>query len=320
MPGRLRGYSSSPDFAWSGWRYRIPGGPVGGQYHGFIAPDSSQSWEGGGGGWPFGASELTEGPQKRPSGHSLLPQQGTSKGPWEKEWGGTAFREGQTHSDYVFRSPGETRPRPNASGGANVITGKQTTKSAGYAEAPGNYAGLGLVPSPPARRGYFPIPGPGASTGVPRYPVVPYTPPPGPSIGPRYPIYTGPDYQPVTTIPSNSTGATSAVAQPAPYAYPPQYIVPWTSPPISPTPAPTVAASPADFLPSQGQIVPGVTPGVSPLIDTMSAPTSSVTATATTTDAFSTWLQAQTIIPGVANQWVALGGILALFLMKGGKK
>lgn len=351
MPGHipaLHGYSVSPDFAWSGWRYKIPGGPVGGQYHGFIGPDSAKSWQAGGGGWPFGPSELSEGPQIRPSGHSQLPQEGTSKGPWDKQWGGTAFREGQTHSDYVYRSPGETRPRPNASGGTNVIRGKQTQHAPGYAEAPGNYAGLGAVPSGIS---------PGYSIGVRR----PYGLYPGESIAERFPQYYGPDFQPPTTIPNASTGATSTVLQPAPATQTPQYIVPWTVPPVSPAPAPTVAASPSDYLPSQGQIVPGITPGYS-LIDSPPTPCSpgyinsgpsgscmpvggspqcatgytldpagsgacvtlaQAAATASgvaPTSSFSAWLASQTIIPGVNNEWVALGGVLAVLLLMKGKK
>lgn len=356
MPG-FHGYSSSPDFAWSGWRYRIPGGPVGGQYHGFIGPDSAKSWQAGGGGWPFGPSELSEGPQIRPSGHSQLPQQGTSKGPWEKQWGGTAFREGQTHSDYVYRSPGETRPRPNASGGTNVIRGQQTQKAAGYSEAPGNYKALGAVPSGipvgqsiAVRRPYGLMPG--ESTGVARFP--------NGGVDRWAPMY-GPDYQPATTIPNSSTGATSTVLQPAPATQTPQYVVPWTTPPVSPAPAPTVAASPSDYLPSQGQIVPGITPGYS-LIDSAPTPCSpgyinsgpsgscmpvagspqcasgytldplgsgacvtlaQAAASASgvpATSSFSTWLSSQTIIPGVNNEWVALGGVLAVLLLMKGKK
>jgi hypothetical protein len=346
MPG-FRGYSSSPDFAWSGWRHSIPGGPVGGQYHGFIGPDSLRSWAPGGGGWPFGPSELSEGPQIRPSGHSQLPQQGTSKGPWDKNWGGTAFREGQTHSDYIYRSPGETRPRPNASGGTNVVRGKQTQHAPGYAEAPGNYKALGAVPSG------IPV---GASIAVRR----PYGMMPGESIEPRYP-YFGPDYQPPTTIPSRSSGATSTVLQPAPATPAPQYMVPWTIPPASPAPAPTVAASPADYMPSQGQIVPGITPGYS-LIDSpppqcapgyinsgpsgSCMPTTGAPQCATgytldplgsgacvslaqasasasgvpATSGFSAWLSEQTIIPGLNNEWVALAAGFALILMMKGKK
>jgi hypothetical protein len=302
----LHGYTNGQDFAWSGWRYRIPGGPEGGQYHGFIAPDSSQSWEGGGGGWPGGKSEISDGPQVRPSGISLLPHQGSSRGPWQKEWGGTKFGEGQTHSDYIYRSPGEVRPNPNASGSAHVISAKQTRKSPGYAEAPGNYRTLGAVSiqsgnSVGVPRFPFPI-RPGASTGSPRWPV---------SVWGGGPVIVGP-FQPPTTIRTNESGATSSVAQPPPASPMPQNVVMWTSPPVSPAPAPTVAASPADFLPSQGQIVPGITPGTSP-IDSMTSSAAAAPAAGSLGD----WLQSQTIIPGVANQWIALGAVAAFFMFSG---
>ena len=309
-------YRSVPDFAWSGWRYRIPGGPEGGQYHGFIAPDSSQSWEGGQGGWPGGKSEIAEGPQKRPSGHSLLPGQGSSFGPWDHSWGGTAFDEGQTHSDHgdhnVYRSPAEMRPRPNASGGVNVIFGHQDERTPGYAVAPGNYrslGGLGLPVDP--TRGVIPtwfklpptVAAPGASTG---HPIYPYYPSPGPSTGvPRYPIC--PAWGCAPPIQTDGSGATNVVAQPPSSWRSPGYLVPWTPAPVSPTPSPTVAATPADFLPSQGQVIDGLTPG------TPSAPGAQP-------QNFTEWLAASTIIPGVANQWLALGGLAAFLMLNRGKK
>jgi hypothetical protein len=340
----LHGYGVAPEFAWSGWRLRIPGEPPGGQYHGFIAPDSSQSWETGEGGWPGGRSEIAEHGQKRPSGASLPPQGGSSKGPWDQAWGGTALKEGQTHSDYIYRGPAETRPRPNASGGVNVVHARQTRKSAGYAEAPGNYRGLGVV----------------AVDGQ----LTPLR-----AIGPAYPFRSPEPLQvgPMWNIPSWGSGATSTVNQPPPPIQYPSYLVPYTAPPVSPQPSPTVAAGPQNFLPSQGMIVPGVTPGYSaidtapptcptgytnsgpsgscmPLASspqcavgytldpmgsgqcvTLAQASASVTpgsaAASVAPDAFSTWLQSQTIIPGVANQWIALGGVLAaLMFMKGGKR
>jgi hypothetical protein len=319
MPGaqRLHGYRSAPDFAWSGWRYRIPGGPEGGQYHGFIAPDSTQSWEGGQGGWPGGKSEIPEGPQKRPSGHSLLPGQGSSWGPWDHNWGGTSFGEGQTHSDHstpgdhnVYRSPSEMRPRPNASGGVNVIFGHQDEATAGYAEAPGNYRGLGLVPVntelmpvdpwryPP---GLYPVPpAPNPPLPPPRPGPIAYE-PVGPVWGGMYPIRFPYNYG---EIPSSGYGATNVVGQPAPATPAPQSLVPWTPPPVTPSPAPVVTAQPSDYYPSQGAVIDGLTPG------TPSAPTA-----AAPTD-ISSWLSASTIIPNVANQWIVLG-VVGAFLMSG---
>jgi len=290
MPG-FHGYRSAPDFAWSGWRYRIPGGPEGGQYHGFIGPDSSQSWDKGQGGWPAGSSEISDGPQKRPSGHSILPGQGSSRGPWAKEWGGTAFGEGETHSeDYVYRSPSEMRPRPNASGGQNVIFGTEDGVSPGFAEAPGNYRALGAAPSGLT---------PGNSIAL-RRPV----PMPRPIPRPLYP-YDFNMYPPLATIPSGGSGATNVVAQPPQFQSPgPIYVTPYSAPAVAPTPAPAVNATPADFLPSQGQIVPGLTPG-----------------TTTTGTSFADWLSESTIIPNITNQWVALGAAaFALVMMTRGKR
>jgi hypothetical protein len=295
------------DFAWSGWRYRIPGGPEGGQYHGYIGPDSSQSWQGGRGGWPGGRSEIAEGPQQRPSGHSLLPGAGSSYGPWDKSWGGTAFTGGQTHSDHgrrtIYRSPSEMRPRANASGGVNVIFGHQEEATPGYGEAPGNYRSLGGVgmmlihPVTGVPVGVMPANYPRPTAPL-RYPV---TVKPGPVV------YTGPDMWrigPTPQIPSAGSGATNVVGQPPPPSGPSNvYLVPWSPPPVAPTPAPSVAASPSDFLPSQGQVVDGLTPG------TPSAPATSTS--------FADWMAQSTIFPSIQNQWVVLAGAAAFLMMSG---
>jgi hypothetical protein len=322
---------------------RIPGGPVGGQYHGFVGPDSSYQ------GWPGGRSEIGESGQVNPAGKSLLPGEGDSRGPWDRSWGGTAFGERENHSDYVYRSSPEMRPRPNASGGTNVIHGHQTRRSAGYAVAPGNYRGLGAVMYDGAAAYYRDpslLPG-----GAFRATIIPVR-----AIGPA-----------LTTIPSDSTGATSVVGQPAPPISPApsptipiRYLGPPLSlgPPISPAPAPVVNAPPGSWLPAQGIIVPGVTPGFGP-IDTPPAPCPSgyitsgpsgscmpvvpipcptgytedqsgqcvsmtVTPTgggapAATPTAFSQWLAEDSMIPGISNQTTLLVGVLGVALLWGGK-
>ena len=218
--------------AWQAWRLSIPGGPDGGQYHGFIGPDSLESWQFGEGGWPGGRSEIGV-EQSRPSGHSLLPWEGDSAGPWVKSWGGTAFGELESHSDYVYRSPGETRPNPNASGGANVIASGQVQRTPGYAEAPGNYRALGRF---------------GAE----------FT----PQLAQR--VVTIP---PDSFLPPIQVRPTSVVAQPAPVAPGPVNTVrSFSSPPWSPAPAPTVATPANAYQPSQGQQLFSISPTTSALL------------------------------------------------------
>lgn len=297
----MHGYTRAPFNAWAGWRLRVPGGPVGGQYHGYLG--------------------------------GIQP---------EEVWGGTALAEGETVSDHVYRSPGEVRPRANASGGTNVIHSYQTRRSAGYSEAPGNYRALGAAPADAAgiRRVVAVHPAdlfkaaPGASTGTPRYlgPPIragagdavvtkPYDPKICPAWGCGSPHWPGPVY----SVPGG--GATAVVPQPPPPTTPvvapvvsdckqrgPDYFRDaagnctndWHNPyslylPLSPRPSPTVDASPSDYLPSQGQVVPGITPGAS-------APSS-----------FMDWLSASTIWASAPNGVVVGAGALLAYLLLGKK-
>jgi hypothetical protein len=131
-------YSNAPLNAWAGWRLRNPGGPVGGQYHGYIASDEIQDFMG----WPAGPREMFR-PMDNPAGLGIYPWQHWDK----KNWAGSPLMEGQTVSDFVYRSPGEVRPRPNASGGVNTVVAHQLMRTAGYAVAPGNYRALGAAPT-----------------------------------------------------------------------------------------------------------------------------------------------------------------------------
>lgn len=200
-------FQKAPPTAWSGWRLRIPGGPEGGQYHGFVAQDAHDHL-------------MTS--QPAPGRPSPYPP----PAPWDPVWGGVALLEGENRSDYVYRSSAEMRPRSNASGGANVVSALQTRKTAGYAEAPGNYRSLGNFVACPE----FTCPNP---TG--------YGPPPC--------------YTPVC-------GATSIVTQPPPPRSPGSgYVTNWTIPPVSPQPSPTVSATPAAASGSwftDSTLVPGV--------------------------------------------------------------
>jgi hypothetical protein len=296
----VRGYTSSPNFAWAGWRLRIDGGPVGGQYHGYLADDGNTPLE------IQGLSGL-----------------GDSREGWSDVWGGTALREGDTVSDYVYRSPGEVQPRPNASGGVNTIRSLQTERRPGYAEAPGNYRYLGAVhPVPGGSTGHprrpVVLPHPtGASAGRPFRPgsklglmmvsddvgtvnVVRRTPTPGASTGVPVRMLPGESvvryaYDPRVFY---SPGPTNYVAQPPPPQAPGGTLVAQTIPPVSPAPAPTVAATPADYLPSQGQVVPGITPAAS---------TSSVM----------NWLTASSIWSAVPNGVLLAGVALGFFALSG---
>ena len=357
-PAHLAGYTAAPPFAWSGWRLRIPGGPEGGQYHGFIAADSA--------GWPNGYDEMGG------SGSGLGDVDVTTE-PWESLWGGTALREGQDLSDHVFRSSAEMRPRPNASGGANVIPGYQRRRSAGFAEAPGNYRALGAV---------IPIRGGSVVRAVPTInPNVVYNPstprsvmttasgedvplgsvaaPPGGSTFAPVAIVARPYFGPAL---APAYGATATVAQPpAPSgSAPPQYIVGSSYPPVSPQPSPTVAAGPANFVPSVGQPLPpvagapwqpgtayalgatvtdangnvqtavaaGTSAGAAPSWGTVLGNTTSdntvvwqmTAAGAGAASSLTSWFSQSTVIAGVENLWIALGAGALLFMMMRGKK
>lgn len=201
-------YRRTEPLAWAGWRLKNAGEPPGGQYHGYLAG---------------------------PSGPV----------PWQNVWGGTGFPEGTTPSDFVYRSPGEVRPRANASGGANVIRGEQERRNVGYSVVPGDYrnsrSGLGaaeFVPTMPNRmpRGFFgpdPIVVSGGAT------VAAPTSGPTPTPGPVNTVaQQGPPFGPWSTYRVDN----------------------WQNLPISPSPSPTVAATPSNFVPSQGQPLATIAP------------------------------------------------------------
>lgn len=247
---RLAGYADAGDFAWSGWRLRIPGGPAGGQYHGFIGPDSYDGW---------GTVTGTEIDGAPDSGKNVYVEPGNPflgdvpRDPWSNDWGGTALEEGETHSDSVYRSPGEVRPRANASGGAFTVYGYQTRRSAGFAESPGNMSPAGAQGHGHFRHSSYhracPPPPKNQTLGAQMTFSVPSRPIGGPA---RY-----------LPIAPRGPGATNIVPQPGapgtPLAWgghPPGYVtvnpVTGVSPPISPAPSPVVSVGPASLLPSNG--------------------------------------------------------------------
>lgn len=301
----VAGYQATPDFAFQGWRLRIPGGPEGGQYHGFIAPDSS--------GWPSGVDELSPGPAAAPAGGGWWAHD--SALPWQHDWGGLIMREGETLSDYVYRSPGEMRPRANASGGANVIRGYQAQRAPGFAEAPGNYRGVGFVPA--FTRG-------AGRSNVVSYPSVSRYVVPPVSGGGVVAIPGGsPFREPVCPAWGCNGPQHPVVVQPAPPVTPtPSPTVPVTTlPPTSPAPAPTVSVNDPQCLAlgMNGGPYPYCNAGGLGPIDAM-APAGSAAALPATTPDLSDWLNESTLIPNVPNMYVAIGGALAAYLLMRRKK
>lgn len=318
VPPGMAGYTAAPFNAWSGWRYRIPGGPIGGQYHGFIASDDIVD----GVGWPAGHDEIFRAVDN-PAGLGGMPWHG-----WDDTWGGIPLNEGETVSDYVYRGPAEMRPRANASGGTNTVRAVQTRRSAGYAIAPGNYRGLGAMPpracpawgcGPPPHFLGPPVPGPtihacpeimmpscppGQTRGNSGPPC--YT-PSGPCTGltvsqPPPPISPQPGPITATGCPAGqyqdaAGNCTSDWRNPYALYLPDTY---------SPAPAPTVAANtcPTGYSqdPSTGNcLAPGVAPSGSGIM---------------------AWLGASTQIGGVNIPNAAIAGVGALIAMKmfGGRR
>lgn len=201
---------------------RLPGGPEGGQYHGFIAADSDQGWG------TQNGSEIAGSPDLHAYVEPANPFLGDlPREPWSEEWGGTPLLEGETVSDHVYRSPGEMRPRANANGGANRVYAFQTRRTAGFAESPGNMAPPAAVyhracpPLPPRNLGAgFTVPFPNAPPL--RRPV------PGPTNVVSQPGLNVAPQRPINTVTVS------------------------TLPPLSPAPAPTVPTTVTSMLPSQG--------------------------------------------------------------------
>lgn len=208
----IASYSTAPFNAWAGWRLRIAGGPAGGQFHGYVAADDLVDDAGG---WPQGHDEIFR-PIDSRQNLGIYPWH-----PWDPKWRGSPLLEGQTVSDFVYRSPAELRPRPNASGGINVVRAVQLERTPGFAVAPGNYRTLGgylgaaeILPGPALR---YPLTRPVSSGG-------------GPAVCPAWGCGTPPWMQGPLTM--------SASPAPAPSVNQPP-------PPISPAPAPTTPIGPA---------------------------------------------------------------------------
>jgi hypothetical protein len=185
-------YAKAPPMAWAGWRLTLPGGPPGGQYHGYLG--------------------------KVADDHAC-----TCGGTCADCSGGTALREGDTVSDYVYRSPAEMRPRSNASGMFNTSSVEQAPHGLGA-------AGVVIDHAAPVF---------GIRTGLPIR---------------AYPVW-GNGGQPERIVNNYyyPTGATNIVAQPPPPNGPGGTLVQSSPVPISPAPSPTVPVDPtSSMLPSQG--------------------------------------------------------------------
>jgi hypothetical protein len=110
------------------------------------------------------------------------------------------------------------RPRANASGGANVIRAFQEDRTAGFAEAPGNYRALGAVQRALMPASHAPF-GPTAIVKT-------YTPTPPGKICPAWGCGSPPvrtiraPFSPPSTRAHVPWGPTSTVPQPPPPTYP----------------------------------------------------------------------------------------------------
>lgn len=323
----LAAYSTAPLNAWSGWRYRIPGGPVGGQYHGYIAADDMVD----GMGWPAGHDEIFR-PIDSRAGLGVYPWQ-----PWDTQWNGIPLKEGETVSDFVYRGPAEIRPRPNANGGVNVVRAVQTERTAGYAVAPGNYKGIGAIPAPHFTFSHAlpatarPITAPSTNgTIVPSPPVCPawgcghqFISPAGTEVPPNTVAQpappTSPSPAPVATTPGTS-GCPAGEYRDAAGNCTADYTNPYSLylPPDTSTPANTVAANTCPT----GYTLSAITgnclaPGQCDTGYTLD-PTSGqcVVSIGLSTAGIGTWLGESTSIAGMSIPNVVLAGVGALFAIK----
>jgi len=254
-------YHIVKDFAYPGWRLSIPGGPAGGQHHGYTHGQSEGSA-------PHINDQFDADRQEGMSSHD-------------------AEHASEANPRGVYRSSGEVPPRPNASGSYHTTRGGQTKHHAGQSVAPGSFpadytesaedsfikllslTGLGdlnvMVP------GYGEAGGPGYGAVITDAPVavakpnvitLPTNQPkicPAWGCGPKAigPIYStqdpivvapAPGVPVVSSAPATppATGATNTVAQPAPTPTPTppaQAVAVVTAQPVSPTPAPIVATN-----------------------------------------------------------------------------
>lgn len=312
-------YSTAPMLAWSGWRLRIPGGPQGGQYHGYIASDDIVD----GYGWPAGHDEIYR-PIDNRQNLGIYPWH-----KWDSGWHGTPLREGETVSDMVYRSPAELRPRPNASGGINVVRGVQQQRTPGYAVAPGNYRTLGAVmqtSGPPIC--------PSWGCGGPRTPLsIQYLPPVSPAPSPTVSQPPPPSSaQPSPTIPIGPAGANGcAVGQyrdaagncVSDWRYP----FPMTLPiDTAPGPSPTVAAStcPTGYVHdafgnclNPESVGPGGATGVCPTGYTSDQYGNCVVAGVVPSGGVTGWFAETTSLFGMNVPNIVLAGGLLFLVMKG---
>lgn len=315
-------YSIAPYNAWAGWRLRIPGGPVGGSYHGYLAADDLVDDSGG---WPQGHDEIFR-PIDTRQNLGIYPWN-----TWDPKWHGSVLLEGQTVSDYVYRSPAEVRPRPNASGGINTVRAIQLERTPGFAVAPGNYKTLGAVPvnTDPVYRISPPV-CPAWGCGPPPWTRGPLTtgtsPMPSPTVTqPPPPVSPAP--APITAIgPAGTNGCspgqyrdaagncTSDWRHPYPMYLPLDNML---------APSPTIAAStcPTGYSqdPATGNCLsPGVCPSGYATDPTTGACVLASAVAATPGAGIMAWLQASTQFAGLQIPNLAIAGVGLWVLMRGG--
>ena len=312
----LKGYVVAPALAFSGWRLTVPGEPDGGQYHGYVGPDSAP------GGWPAGTDEIG-------SSAGAAHLSGGSLTPWDHLWSGIILREGQNLSDYVYRSPAEMRPRANASGGANVVRAFQRRQTAGAGVAPGNYKALGLIGDDSClvqdpnfhcpNDGSILITGPapcfeklcasghGYTTGL-----VPS------STGA---IDIGNDLRLLSCPQLNVFCGSGQVSVPGPA---PCYTRHCVAADSTDLPVDTVAPAPIFYTQEAPQPTPVTTPVVMtapPLTSTVTpaeTPASTVSTTSLSVSGIEAWLQSSSLISGVPNMYIAGAAAVAAFLLFSG--
>lgn len=251
-------YQSVPDFAYPGWRLRIPGGPAGGHYKGFL--------------YNYMTPEIPAADQYEADRNAGAASHDAAIAPASAPRG-------------VYRSPGEVPPRPNASGRSMVFRGYQVQRHPGTSEAPGAFP----APFVETPEDFF--------IDKPEYNGVIADPA-------NYPVSSLPSPSPVVDDPGSNPDASPrpapTVSGPVDFSYNTRFAAP-----ASPRPGPIVRA-PRDAYQPAHQTRTGMH-GLG-----QSGFNWSVNVGGGST--FTSWMDQETIWPGVSNKWV-IGGALAFIAL-----